>query len=76
MEVNGFLNFHGVSQKVKSMIFLKKQGERIHATGNFIILLDDYNIKIPKVLQAKLSNEIQVKLDLNFEAQKDVSIRS
>lgn len=63
VRAKGVLNVHGVEQEriIKSDIIIKNGV--IEVISDFIILLEDHNIKIPQIVFQKISPEIQVKID-------------
>lgn len=60
----GKFKIHGVTQIVTIPVHYKLDGDTLQITGQFKILLSDYNIKIPKIVQAKISPEIDIKVDI------------
>lgn len=67
LEINGDINFHGV---IKSIIFkgTKKQvGNHIKVTGEFPILIEDFNIERPSLMMVKTDNEIGMKFSIEFD---------
>lgn len=62
--VSGTLDLHGVKKEMNiEAEFARTKGE-ITTTGQFFIKLEDFNIKIPKIVFKKIAEEIQV--DFNF----------
>lgn len=62
----GILKIHGVEQEKIIKVQLLKKGDLITVHCNFAILLNDYDIKIPRIVHDKISPEIhiEVKADL------------
>jgi len=60
VRAKGKLRIHGVEQEriIRSTITSKKG--RVSIQSDFVVLLADHNIKIPKVVHSKLSPEINV----------------
>ena len=60
VRAKGKLRIHGVEQEriIRSTI-ISKRG-RVSIQSDFVVLLADHNIKIPKVVYSKLSPEINV----------------
>lgn len=56
----GKLMIHGVENVITVPIALKKDGNRLSIEANFQTALSDYNISIPKILEAKISPIIEV----------------
>ena len=43
--------------------------EVIYLTSNFIVLLADYDIKIPRIVHAKISPDIEVNVEIELKQQ-------
>ena len=69
IRTKGKLNIHGIEQEriIKVLLVVKKG--KISASGNFPVALTDHDIKIPRVMNDKLSPEIQVAVQAIFQAQ-------
>ena len=66
INVTGKLNIHGiVKERIINSILIIGNGS-IHIESKFNVLLDDHNIRIPKVVTQKIATEIfvEVKADL------------
>jgi polyisoprenoid-binding protein YceI len=63
VRTKGKLKIHGIEQEriIKSHIVCKNGVIKIHS--DFNVLLSDYNIKIPRVVNNKISNTINVTVD-------------
>jgi hypothetical protein len=63
IRAKGILTVHGVEQEriIKSDIIIKNG--IIQLQSNFIVLLEEHNIKIPKIVFQKISPEIQVEIN-------------
>ena len=70
VRAKGILNLHGIKQEriIKGTIEVKNQ--TIHVHSNFSVLLEDHNIKIPRVLYQKISPEIEVNIDALLKPTK------
>jgi polyisoprenoid-binding protein YceI len=70
VRAKGILNLHGVQQEriIKGIIEVKNQ--TIHVHSQFSVLLEDHNIKIPRVLYQKISPEIEVNIDALLKPTK------
>lgn len=61
--IDGSLTFHGVTKNLKGIpLTIKIVDEKIIISGNFKVLVSDFEIEIPKIVANKLSNEV----DINF----------
>ena len=66
--LNGELTFHGVTKPIKnSIITITKENENLIVKGNFSVDPLDYNIEIPKIVQNKISNTVNVKFSFVLE---------
>ncbi len=69
MMVDGSLTFHGVTKSIKQIsLTVKMMDDKIIISGEFKVLVSDFNIEIPKIVANKLSNEVAI--GLNFELTK------
>jgi len=65
--VQGDLTIHGKTNKIKvngSMIRNKKS---IIISAVFSVMLEDYNIRIPKIVMYKIAEEIDIKVNIELE---------
>lgn len=69
VRTKGKLNIHGVEQEriIKVSLVVKKG--KINANSDFTVLLTDHNIKIPRVVNDKLSPEIKVNVTAHLQSQ-------
>ena len=67
LQVTGRFTIHGVTRDVTARIRAKWDGgSTIRARAQFTIRLSDFSVEIPAIVQAKVSNEIAVQLDLRL----------
>lgn len=67
--ISGELMFHGVSKDINEIsIKVKHEEGVIIVSGSFNVLVSDFDIKIPKIVKNKLSNEVSI--NFNFELVK------
>ena len=65
--VAGDLTLHGVTKKVSVPGNITVKGGKFSAAATFNVLLADYNISIPSVVQNNISKTIEIKVDCNYE---------
>ncbi len=65
--VAGDLTIHGVTNSVETEGTLKVDGDKIDGKSTFTILVADYDIEIPKVVQDNIAKEIEINVDINYE---------
>lgn len=66
-KLDGTLTFHGKTKQVNDVVIsLNKEDDLISASGNFKVLVSDFDIKIPRIVRDKVSEEVQItyKFDL------------
>lgn len=64
--VKGQLKIHGISQMTTIPVMLSQKGNTFIATATMDVDLGDYDISIPKILQAKISPTINIEIQANF----------
>jgi len=67
--LNGELELHGVKRKILVSIRLFYQTNKIVAQGQFPLLLEDYNIAVPRLLFLRTGNKVQVDFRIAGERQ-------
>ena len=67
--VRGSLELHGVKREVIVPLRLLYQTNKITAQGNFRIVLEDFNIKVPTLLFLKAGNQVDVEFRIIGERQ-------
>lgn len=69
LSIDGSLTFHGVTKEIKGItLTIKLVDDKITLSGNFKVLVSDFDIEIPKIVANKLSDEVSVAF--NFELVK------
>lgn len=67
--IDGELEFHGVTKQFSKIpVSLEYTNNNIILSGNFKALASDFDIKIPKIVQSKVKDEVQIAF--NFELLK------
>lgn len=66
VSVTGNLTLHNVTNKVTVPGTITVAGGKINATSTFSVLVTDYKIDIPKVVQGNISKSIEIKVDCNY----------
>lgn len=67
IRAKGTLNIHGVAQEriIKSNVTIKNG--TLEVSSKFTVLLEEHNITIPKIVNQKIAEEIQVTINTNFQ---------
>ena len=64
LQVNGKFTIHGVTRDVRARVRIKWDGSRrLQGRAQFTVRLDQHGVEIPSIVQAKVSNEIKVRID-------------
>ena len=69
-KVKGKLTIHGVTNEVTIDANFTKTKDAILVDGNFMVALDDYNIKIPAVVAKNIAKNIKVTFEFNHKPYK------
>ena len=67
--VRGRLELHGVQKEVIVPVRLLYQTNKITAQGNFRLVLEDFNIRVPTLLFLKAGNQVDVEFRIVGERQ-------
>lgn len=65
--VTGDLVIHGISHKVTVPATLGVNGNKITANAVFPVLLADYKISIPAIVEDNISKTIEIKVDCTYD---------
>ncbi len=60
-KMKGNLEIHGKRKEINTVVFLKRVKNEIEIISDFNIDLNDFNIKIPKVLSMKIAETVSIK---------------
>jgi hypothetical protein len=63
-DLEGDLTIHGVTKKIKTKITLVQKDKKINAQSNFSVKAEDFDIKIPSVVKSKVSQDVNIIIDL------------
>lgn len=71
VKVKGMFTLHGETKEViVEGTLTVKDGNITAGKSQFKILLEDYKIEIPSLVKDKISKDVQIDLDLNYEIYK------
>jgi len=68
--VKGTLKIHGVEKETSIDANFKKVDDTILVSGNFMVNLEDFNVKIPAVVSKNIAKEIKVTFNFNHKLYK------
>lgn len=71
VKVKGMFTLHGETKEINvDGTLTVKDGNIIEGKSQFKIFLEDYKIEIPSLVKDKISKDVQIDLDLNYEVYK------
>ena len=59
--MRGKLEIHGKSKEISIPVFIKKVGDALEISSNFKVSINDFNIKIPRILIVKIAENVTIK---------------
>ena len=65
--VEGDLTIHGKTNKVKVEGNLNQENNTVNISSSFIVMLEDYDIKVPKLVMFKIAEMIDVKVTIELK---------
>ncbi|WP_431242212.1 YceI family protein [Flavobacterium sp. P21] len=66
-DVEGDLTIHGVTKKIKTKISVVLKEGKVYLSNNFTVKAQEYNIKIPSLVKSKVSENVNIALDLTLD---------
>lgn len=67
IRAKGTFMIHGIEQERIIKVLVKVENGNVHVNSKFMVLLNDHNIKVPKVVNEKISSEVEVKVDAELK---------
>ena len=64
--VKGELTIHGVKRSRSEEIVIRKKGNSIYLESSFTVRPEDHNIEVPKIVFAKIAQEVKVSINLQL----------
>jgi len=64
--IQGDMTIHGVTRPVEEKGTFTVSNEMIHGTSKFILKIADYNVSIPGAVAGKISEEIDINVDVKL----------
>ncbi len=68
-ELIGKLTFHGKTVEINPEISISSNENNIHLISSFILIPEDFDIKIPKIVRKKVAEIIEVTIDFYLAAK-------
>ena len=69
--IEGDLNMHGVTRKIKTKAIFDIRNGLIAAQATFPVRLEDYNIKVPRIVIKKIAEVVEVTVSCQYQPSKN-----
>jgi polyisoprenoid-binding protein YceI len=66
--IEGDLNMHGVTRKIKTKATFNVRNGLIAAQATFPVRLEDYNIKVPRIVIKKIAEVVEVTVSCKYQS--------
>lgn len=66
--IEGDLNMHGVTRKIKTKAIFNIRNGLIAAQATFPVRLEDYNIKVPRIVIKKIAEVVEVTVSCKYQS--------
>jgi len=73
VKVKGDLEIHGVTKPVETEAILMVKKNSLSAKSNFSVLIADYGIKVPKLVEENIADEVDIKIEADYQLLKPKS---
>lgn len=67
--VNGQLTIHGITRDVEIPGTIERKNGMLLMKSKFMVRLEDYNIRIPKLMWQNIAEQVEVTVDLSYKPQ-------
>jgi len=61
--LNGILTIREIEKNIETTVNIREENNRIYLSGKFSVKPEDFNIKIPSIVEDKIANHIEIKID-------------
>lgn len=69
--IKGTLELHGVVREIESLVRVQKIDDVISIQGSFTVRPEEFDIKIPKIVENKIAKSVLVKLDFKLSGDHE-----
>ena len=67
IDVSGNFLLHGINRQMNMTTTISLKDEKLNISSQFDIVLDDFNIDIPKIMMYKIAEVINVNIEMNLQ---------
>jgi len=71
--VKGVINIHGISKNIDIKTEITKSEDGYLISGEFDLVVDDFNIKIPLILSRNIAKIVSVKINFQYSPYEEVN---
>jgi polyisoprenoid-binding protein YceI len=64
--IAGEMTIHGVTNSIKESGLLYQVNEKVKGEAVFKVMLEDYKVKIPKILIKNIAESVEIKMNLEL----------
>ncbi len=68
-DFEGLLSMHGETHKVTGKAMLQKNGQSVHGKSIILVRLEDYKIKVPRMVIKNIAEEVEITIQVDFIPQ-------
>jgi len=69
-KVKGDITIHGVSKAIEQEGTVTVENGKITATSTFSLKIDDFGIKVPKIVEERVAKVVDVKVNMEYQPYK------
>jgi polyisoprenoid-binding protein YceI len=73
VKVSGELEIHGVTKNVDTEATFLVKNNALSATSNFSVRIADYGIKVPKLVEDNIADEVDIEIAADYQLLKPKS---
>ena len=63
----GNLTMHGVTKKITAPTTIMVKDRALTGTSSFVVLLADYNISIPRIVESNISKSLEIQVNCSYQ---------
>lgn len=67
VRARGILTIHGVNKEIEVLGIINLKKHDIEITSEFSVLISDFDIRIPRLVRDKISEEVKIKVEMSLQ---------
>ena len=64
--ISGDMTIHGITNSIKESGLIYQDKQKVSGEATFKIMLEDYNVKIPRILIKNIAESVEIKMNLEL----------